>query len=78
LNAAVNDTSNFTAVTASTDYSAILSTLENELADLITESLWQLERIGDLQRKIRAVTQQMEEGLAALTFPPAISPASLN
>jgi hypothetical protein len=79
-NGAVKETSNLTIITVSApiDYPAILAALENELADLITESLWQLERIGDLQRKIRAVTQQMEDGLAALTFPPAAPSGSLN
>jgi hypothetical protein len=65
-------------VSASIDYPATLALLENELVNLITESLWQLERIADLQNKIRAVTQSMEQGLADLTFPPVGSPGGAN
>ena len=61
-----------------TDYPATLAALENELVNLITESLWQLERIAELQNKIRVVTQSIEQGLSAMTFPPVQSPGSLN
>ena len=57
-------------VSAPVDYPAMLVSLENELVNLITESLWQLERIAELQKKIRWVTQSMEEGMAGMTFPP--------
>ena len=60
------------------DYPATLAALENELVNLITESLWQLERIAELQNKIRVVTKNIEEGLSAMTFPPVRSPGSVN
>ena len=65
-------------VTANIDYPALLASLENELVNLITETLWQLERIAELQRKIRSVTERMEQGLAGMTFPPASAPTHLN
>lgn len=66
------------AVHANIDYPAILASLENELVNLVTETLWQMERISDLQRRIRRVTDQMERGLADMTFPPANAPTHLN
>ena len=68
----------FKPVPANIDYPALLASLENELVNLITETLWQLERIGELQRKIRSVTEEMERGLAGMTFPPAGRSTHLN
>ena len=66
------------SVSASIDYPATLAALETELVNLITESLWQLERISELQAKIRKVTQSMEQGLAGMSFPPVLPEGSLN
>ena len=63
---------------ANIDYPAILASLENEMVNLVTETLWQMERISDLQRRIRTVTEQMEQGLSAMTFPPVNATAHLN
>ena len=65
-------------MSASIDYPAIIAALENELVNLITESLWQLERIAEVQQKLRAMTARMEEGLANLALPPLSTPGSLN
>jgi hypothetical protein len=65
-------------VSAPIDYPTVLAGLEDELVNLITESLWQLERITELQKKIRAVTRCMEQGIAGMTFPPVTTPGSLN
>ena len=66
------------SVSAHLDYPATLAALETELVNLITESLWQLERIAELQNKIRSVTQSIEQGLSEMTFPPVQSPGSAN
>ena len=63
---------------ANIDYSDVLASLENELINHITEALWQLERIGELQQKLREVTAQMEQGLAGMTIPPANDRSHLN
>jgi hypothetical protein len=68
----------FKAVTANIDYPAILDSLENEMVNLVTETLWQMESIRGLQRKIQVITEQMDQGLSAMTFPPANAPAHLN
>jgi hypothetical protein len=66
------------SVSAPIEHPATLAALETELINLITESLWQMERIAELQNKIRAITQSMEQGLATLNIAPLDSSGSLN
>ena len=64
----------FKPVPANIDYPALLASLENELVNLITETLWQLERIGELQRKIRSVTEEIRAHESRMSLPPETSP----
>ena len=66
------------SLSAPFEHPATLAALETELINLITESLWQLERIAELQNKIRAITRSMEQGLATLNIMPLDSSGSLN
>jgi hypothetical protein len=52
-----------------TDYQAVLLNLETELLHLITESLSQLERISEVQWRIKEVT----DNLASSAPRPALS-----
>ena len=65
-------------MSAPIDYPATIAALETELVNLITESRWQLERIAELQARIRNVTATMEQGLATLSFPPVHSAGGSN